>query len=197
MDLSGFAANYAQLSADELLCLWADRRTLVPEASVALDAELQRRGLNKQDATRVKKRLDALAAREKKGSLAKQVAKAKYERNMRHFVGWEEPEFYSSYQSRDITKTFSYIRHSYRVWKAFREHTGHWSVFSIWFFFLSWTGVFVLTIATFAWVAERKWANWEVIVAVIGFVLVVLGARDLGARLTRKLDWRRYGTHRD
>ena len=99
MDLSEFTANYTQLGDDELLCLWADRSTLVPEAAMALDGEIQRRGLKKQNATRVKKRIDALAAREEKGPLATQVTTAKYERNMRHFVGWEEPKFYSPYGS--------------------------------------------------------------------------------------------------
>jgi hypothetical protein len=55
MNLSEFAANYAQLSEDQLLCLWAERNTLVPEAAMALDSELQRRGLEKANATRVKK----------------------------------------------------------------------------------------------------------------------------------------------
>jgi hypothetical protein len=64
MDLSELNANYAQLGDDQLLCLWADRNTLVPEAAMALDSELQRRGLKKENAARIKKRLDALAARE-------------------------------------------------------------------------------------------------------------------------------------
>jgi hypothetical protein len=94
MDLSEFTANYAHFDY-ELLCLWADRSSLAPEASLALDSELHRRGLNKENATRVRKRLDALAAREAKGLLVNQVTAAKYERNMRHFVGWEEPKFSS------------------------------------------------------------------------------------------------------
>src|SRR4051812_3141973 len=107
MDLSEFAANYTHFGDDELLCLWADRNTLVPEAAMALDSELQKRGLKKQDATRIKKRLDTLAARDEKGPLSKQVAAAKYERNMRHFAGWKEPEFYSPYRSsRDIRNSF-------------------------------------------------------------------------------------------
>lgn len=128
MDLSEFTANYAHLGDDELLCLWADRSTLVPEASLALDSELQKRGLNKQNAIRVKKRFDALAAREAKGPLGNQVTAAKYERNMRHFVGWEEPKFSSPYGRRDIRTMFASIRHKYRVWKAFRDDTGHWPV---------------------------------------------------------------------
>ena len=39
MDLSEFTANYALLSDDELLSLWANRNTLVPEAVIALDGE--------------------------------------------------------------------------------------------------------------------------------------------------------------
>jgi hypothetical protein len=102
MDASEFTANYEKLGDDELLCLWAERDTLVPVANMALDSELQRRGLNKQNATRIKKRFDTLAARVEKGPIAKQVSEAKYERNMQHFVGWEEPKFYSPYGRRDI-----------------------------------------------------------------------------------------------
>ena len=193
MDLSDFTADYAQLGDDELLRLWADRSTLVPEAGMALENELQRRGLNKQDAPRIKKRLDTLAAREAKGPLVKQVAKAKYERNMRHFVGWEEPEFYSPYGNRDIRNTFAYTRHKYRVWKAFRDHTGRWPIFSIWFHFLSWIAVFVIVIAGFVWLANRGWKGGWSTVAVIGCALALIGARDLGARLMRKLDWKRCG----
>jgi hypothetical protein len=193
MDLSEFTANYEQLGDDELLCLWAERNTLVPEATMALDSELQRRGLNKQNATRVKKRFDALAAREEKGPLSKQIAEVKNERNMRHFVGWEEPKFCSPYGARDIRNTFAHIRHKYRVWKAFRDHTGHWPLFSIWFHFLSWMAVFGFALAALGWVMERKqFGGWDV-AAVIACVLVLLGARDLGARLVRKLDWKVYG----
>jgi hypothetical protein len=193
MDLSEFAANYSRLGDDQLLCLWADRNALVPEANVALDNEIQRRGLKKENAERIKKRFDALAAREEKGPLDEQVATAKYERNMRHFVGWQEPEFYSAYGGRDIRNTFAYFRHKYRVWKAFRDHTGHWPVFSIWFYFLSWIAVLGFAAAAFLWVEERKWAGTWTIAAVVGCVLILLGARELGARLTRKLDWKRFG----
>jgi hypothetical protein len=194
MDLSEFTANYSQLSDDELLCLWADQETLVPEATMALDSELPRRGLNKQDATRVKKRFDALAAREAKGPLLNQVAAARYERNMRHFVGWKEPEFTSPYGSRDIRTMFASFRHRYRVWKAFRDHTGHWPVFSIWFYFLSWSALFGFTASAFPWVMGRKWgSSWSMFSVVVCF-LALLGARELGARLMRKLDWKRYGT---
>jgi hypothetical protein len=193
MGLSEFAANYTHFGDDELLCLWAERDTLVPEAVMALDSELQRRGLKKQNAARVKKRLDMLAAREKKGSLVNQVAAAKYERNMRHFVGWEEPEFDSRYGSRDIRNTFAYIRHKYRVWKAFRDHTGHWPVFSILFHFFSWIAVFGFAIAGFR-VAEHNWKSRWSVVAVVGCALVLVALRNLGARLMRKVDWKRYGS---
>jgi hypothetical protein len=198
MDVFEFAANYTHFGDDELLCLWAERNTLVPEAVMALDSELQMRGLKKQNATRVKKRRDVLLAREEKGpTLGEQVAAAKYERNMRHFVGWEEPEFYSRYGGRDIRNTFAYIRHKYRVWNAFRDHTGHWPVFSICFHFLSWIAVFFFGVVAFFWAADRKWeGRWSfvAVVGVVGCVLVALGLRDLGARLMRKLDWKRYGS---
>jgi hypothetical protein len=195
MDLSEFTANYTQLGDDELLCLWADRNTLVPEAASALDSEIQRRGLKKENAARVKKRLDALAAREEKGPLANQVAAAKYERDMRHFVGWKEPEFYSPYRSsRDIRNTFAYIRHTYRVWKAFHDHTGHWPVFSIWFHFLSWMAVLGFLLAACVWAGERQRGSSWIMFAVVGGFLVLLGVRELGARLMRRLDWKRYGT---
>jgi hypothetical protein len=194
MDLSEFTANYTQLSDDELLSLWADRNTLVPEAAMALDSEIQRRGLKKQNAARVKKRLDALAAREEKGPLVKQVGEAKYERNMHHFVGWEEPKFFSPYGRRDIRTMFASIRHKYGVWKAFRDHTGHWPVFSIWFHFLSWLAVIGFTVFAFVWGGERQRESRWIMFAVVGVLLVLLGARELGSRLMRKLDWKRYGT---
>jgi hypothetical protein len=194
MDLSEFTTNYAHLGDDELLRLWAERDTLVADAAMALDSELQRRGLNKESATRVKKRLDALAAREDKGPFANQVAAAKYERNMRHFVGWEEPKFYAPFGGRDIRNTFAYTRHKYRVWKAFRDHTGHWPVFSICFHYLSWMAVFGFALATFISAEEHKWKGGWNVVAVIGCVLALLGARELGARPMRRLDWKRYGT---
>ena len=194
MDLSEFTANYAHLSDDELLSLWADQNTLVPEAAIALDSELQRRGLNKQNAARVKKRFDALAERRAKGPLVDQVAAARYERNMRHFVGWEEPKFVSPYGYRDIRTMFASIRHKYRVWRSFRDHTSHWPVFSIWFHFLSWLAVLGFTVSSFVWVREGKSESSWTIFAVVGLVLVLLGARELGARLMRKLDWKRYGT---
>ena len=193
MDLSEFAENYTHFADDELLRLWADRSALVPEAVMALDSELQRRGLNKQNAARVKKRLDMLAAREQKGLLVNQVAAAKYERDMRHFVGWKEPKFYSCYGNRDIRYTLAEIRHKYRVWKAFRDHTGHWPVFSIWFHFLSWIAVFGFAAAAFPWVAERKWESGWIFLTFVGCALALLGLRELGARLMRKLDWKRYG----
>jgi hypothetical protein len=191
MDLSEFAENYTHFGDDDLLCLWADRNTLVPEAAIALDSELQRRGLNKKNATRLKKRFDRLAARLEKGPLSKQVAMSEYERDTRHFVGWKEPEFYPPYtSSKDIRNTFAYIRHTYRVWKAFRDHTGHWPVFSIWFHFLSWIAVFSSVAAAFVW-TDRRWeSRWSVVVFVVVF-FVVICLRDLGARLMRKLDWKR------
>ena len=193
MDLSEFTANYEQLSDDELLSLWAEKSTLVPEAIMALDSELQKRGLNKENANRVKKRLDTLAAGEKEGPLSKQVAEAKYERGMRRFVGWEEPEFYSPYGRRDIRTMFASIRHRYRVWRAFRDHTGHWPVFSIWFHFLSWMAVLGATSVVFVWIMEQKWREGWSIAAFVGCFLVLLSVRDFGARLVRKLDWKIYG----
>jgi hypothetical protein len=194
MALSEFTANYAHLSDDELLRLWADQGTLVPEAALALDNELRRRGLNKQNAARIKKRLDTLDAREEKGPLLNQVRAAQYERNMRRFVGWKEPDFVSPYGNRDIRTMFASIRHKYRVWKAFRDHTGHWPVFSIWFHFLSLLAVIGFALSAFVWAAGRKQqSNWTVF-AVVACVLLVHGARELGARLMRKLDWKRYGT---
>lgn len=194
MNISEFTANYANLSDDELLCLWADQTTLVPEAVMALDSELQRRRLNKESAARVKKRFDALAAREAKGPLVNQVVAAKYERSMRHFVGWEEPQFSSPYGSRDIRRVFASVRHRYRVWNAFRDHTGHWPIYSISFYFLSWLAVFGFTAVAFVWAVHRNRDSSWLVFAVIACVLALLAVRDWGARLVRKLDWKRYGT---
>jgi hypothetical protein len=193
MDISEFTANYSELSDDQLLCLWAERDTLVSDAATALDSEIQKRGLKKSNAERIKKRVDRLAARVGNGALAKRADTAKYERGMRQFVGWQEPKFYSPYGSRDIRKTFARFRHRYRVWKAFRDHTGHWPVSSIWFYFLSWMAVFGLAVTAFLWTAARKWTGAWATVVVIGCVLVLVGVRELGARLIRKLDWKRFG----
>jgi hypothetical protein len=160
---------------------------------MALDSEIQRRGLKKENADRIKKRFDKLASRREKGPLGNQLVMAKYERNMRHFVGWQEPEFHSPYGGRDIRSTFAYMHHKYRVWKAFRVHTGHWPVFSICFYFLSWVAVFGFGLGAFAWVQEREWADTWTVVAIVGCVLVLVGVRELGARLIRKLDWKRFG----
>lgn len=192
MNVSDFAEEYALKADDELLCMWADRDTLVPEAVIALDSEVQRRGLNKQNAARIKKRFDAIAARE--GSLGEQVAATKYERNMRRFVGWQEPDFYSPYSGRDIRYTFGFIRHKYRVWKAFRDHTGRWPVLSIWFHFLSWIAVFALVVPIMLLVIAQNWGDGWGFAVVGAWFLVLLVARAAGARLMRKLDWKRCGT---
>ena len=54
--------------------------------------------------------------------------------------------------------------------------------------------VFGFVLAAFVWLGERKRDNGWAVVVVIACVLVLLGARELGARLMRKLDWKRYGT---
>src|SRR4051812_34014942 len=113
MDYFQYSEQYALLADDQLLRLWAERTTLVPEAAVALECEVRNRGLKTQNAERVKRRLDALAARE--GPLGPQVAAAKYKRNMRHFIGWQEPEFHSPYSGRDIRSTFAFFRHKHTV----------------------------------------------------------------------------------
>jgi sulfite exporter TauE/SafE len=112
---------------------------------------------------------------------------------MRHFVGWEEPKFSSPYGSRDVRTAFASIRHKYKVWKAFRDHTGHWPVFSIWFHFLSWLAVIGFAVSAFVWVVDRPRESRWIMFAVAGVLLVLLGARELCARLMRKLDWKRYG----
>lgn len=192
MNVSDFTEQYLTMADDEVLCLWAERETLVPEAALAIEGEVQRRGLKKQHAARVKKRLDALAERE--GPMGEQVAAAKYKRNMRHFIGWEEPKFYSPYGARDIRTTFAFIRHKYKVWKAFRDHTGRWPVLSIWFHFLSWLAVIALGAAVTIWVKAQNWGDVWSLAAIAGCALALLGARESGARMVRKLDWTRYGT---
>jgi hypothetical protein len=57
MDTAEFAANYSRSSNDQLLCLWADRNALVPQAVMALNSEIQRRGLKKENAERIKEAL--------------------------------------------------------------------------------------------------------------------------------------------
>lgn len=189
MDVSNFSEQYSSLADDEVLRLWAERDTLVPEAALAIESELHTRGLKKENAVRVKRRLDAVAAR--KGPLAEKVAAAKYKRNMRHFTGWEEPEFYSPYGSRDPRTMFAYIRHKYAVWKVFRDRTGCWPVLSISFHFASWVAIVVLGGAAIVWTSGQKWRGlWSDIAAIV-CVLALFWIRDLGARQVRKLDWKR------
>jgi hypothetical protein len=122
------------------LVLVGGPNTLVPKTETAVSSEPQRRGLNTQNATPVKKRFDALAAVRRRGR-SRSRSLRRYERNMRHFVGWEQPKFSSPYGHRDIRTMFASIPGIYRLWKAFRDHTGDWRVFSIWFHFLSWLAV--------------------------------------------------------
>jgi hypothetical protein len=53
--------------------------------------------------------------------------------------------------------------------------------------------MFGLAVAALIWLEARKWAGTRTIVAIVGCVLVLLGAREFGARLIRKLDWKRFG----
>lgn len=162
MNVSDFAQEYERMADEPLLCMWADRETLVPEAAIALENELHRRGLKKQDAVGVKKRLDALAARESKGPLGKQVALAKYEHNMRHFVGAKEPEFYTPYGGRDIRGSF--------------------------------VALFALAAVIVFRVEASNWGTGLCLVTIAGSLIALVGARELGSRLMRKLDWNRYGS---
>ena len=160
---------------------------------MALDIELQRRGLEKENAVWVKKRLDALSAREEKGLLVNQVAAAKYERNMRHFVGWEEPKFDSRYVGRDIRRLFARIRHKYRVCESVsRPHRSLDFLFNMVSFPVLECGNRFRSRRFHLARGTQAGGGWSFIVA-IGCVLAVLGARDFGARLMRKLDWKRYG----
>lgn len=60
--MSAFTTNYAHLADDELFRLYAERNTLVPEAATALEMELRRRGLNKENADLAALRIDETAA---------------------------------------------------------------------------------------------------------------------------------------
>jgi hypothetical protein len=60
--MSEFTTNYAHLADDELFRLYAERNTLVPEAATALEMELRRRGLNKENADLAALRIDETAA---------------------------------------------------------------------------------------------------------------------------------------
>jgi len=64
VDTAEFQASYEQMSNEELLCVAADRKDLLEEAGVALDAELVKRGLRKEDAKTFKRNVDRLSARD-------------------------------------------------------------------------------------------------------------------------------------
>ncbi len=193
MNVSDFAEEYANKSDDDLLCLWAERDTLVPEAVMALESEVRNRGLNTANAGRVKKRRDAIYSRQNNLSMNQQVNIANYERNMRHFHGWEEPKFYSAYSGRDIRSTFGYVRHQYRVWKAFRDHTGQWPVLSIWYWLLSWIAFWIASFYLgMTWLPKQSGDSiWNIVIP-LGSLIAIYGIRALGARAVRRLDWNRY-----
>ncbi len=184
MPASGFSTEYTHKSDDELLCLLTERNTLLPEAAAALDAEVRRRGLDKQDAEAAKKRIELPATREDEA--------------VRNFVGTEEPEFIvppRTYAFRhDIIDTIYYWRHKFRVWRTFREHTGHWPVLSIVFHFVSWLAVFAVAISAIAWEQSRPSATpWSGALLSVLVMAVLLVLRAVGAGLVRKADWRLFG----
>jgi hypothetical protein len=53
--------------------------------------------------------------------------------------------------------------------------------------------VFGFALAAFAWIEEHRQAGGWGVAAAIVCVLVLMGARELVARLVRKLDWKIYG----
>jgi hypothetical protein len=58
MDNAAFAENYSRMSKTDLLLVASERAELVPEALVALDAELQKHGLTQIQAARKREYVD-------------------------------------------------------------------------------------------------------------------------------------------
>lgn len=68
-DTATFAARYEQMSDGELLRVAADRETLIPEAAIAIDAELARRGFSVATAKQEARRAERKATRRAIGNL--------------------------------------------------------------------------------------------------------------------------------
>ena len=68
-DTATFAARYEQLSDDELLRIAAEREALIPEATIAIDSELARRGFSVASAKQQTRRAERKATRRAIGNL--------------------------------------------------------------------------------------------------------------------------------
>ena len=112
------------------------------------------------------------------------------------FDGAREPEFTPNRFTRwggRLVYAIAYERFKLRTWRAFRDHTGHWPVFSITFHYLKTVSAlagclfFGWNIYEGNWSGLRLWIGFAVI-----FALYVL-ATELGTAASRKLDWKLFG----
>jgi hypothetical protein len=83
--MNHFEQRYASLSDDELLMIAADRMDLTDEATLALDAEMQRRGLSDEQARQKKGEVERLTEEEAKAHLREA-------KDTKYFVG--KPKIY-------------------------------------------------------------------------------------------------------
>ncbi len=197
VDTSAFTEEYANKSDDELLCLIAERNTLLPQAVTALDREVQRRGLKRQNAARVKKRIDTLKARYEHGFLVHKLGAAENERGLKKFHGEEEPEYHRRYRSFDRVDILNAIdaeRFKFKIWKTFRERTGHWPVLSISFHYLKALLLIGGMILAIVWMVHHDpgKSGWATFVMIAVFVLYYL-LLDMVSRLMRRIDWKLFG----
>jgi hypothetical protein len=112
-----------------------------------------------------------------------------------NFDGENEPEYVSTKTSY-VTKlgpTIDYERFKLRAWREFRDHTGHWPLFSIFFHYGALAGMMVAT-GVFFWLKNAH--DWEDAHAwLIGLTSAVLYVFVfvVGERTMRKLDWKVFG----
>jgi len=111
-----------------------------------------------------------------------------------NFQGDREPEYRPKYPYWLVGKggyTLQLELFKFRVWRIFREHTGHWPVVSMCFHFFSGVGMFAGLIfwyeATKRWHTHEVWATFFAGLVLWGFL------SEVGTVAARKLDWKLFG----
>ena len=107
------------------------------------------------------------------------------------FQGDREPAFKSKYPYWLVGKggyALELEAFKYRVWRTFRQHTGHWPIVSICFHFASVVGIIAGLIlwdqTTTGWTGSEAWGTFA-----IGLVLWIV-VSEAGTIAARKLDWK-------
>src|SRR5689334_10417234 len=93
----------------------------------------------------------------------------------------------------DFSYLLNYERFKLRVWREFRDNTGHWPVLSICFHYGGLVGMCVC-VALFVWIPSKNhWGRGRTAAIGILGLLVYSVMMVVGESIMRKLDWRLYG----